>query len=241
MSDKNNTWSMLILSMQKTDTSEIEFHLKKIFSRYRDFFIESQWPSEHSRWIELIFALLTRISSRPQTELRDVLDEMDDIGLLEVKALSEIPEVKGGIDLSSSCARHLFEVLIESGFTKKESENSILIMHEAAKTLEKFHDGKIQRYLRKYGRQMINEISENFTFSTMDRDDVKYAFSLWLQNVLNMPISMTDHNVMEFCDKFNIGINDLVEAADRLDINLAIVDDLIKLYLDEEKARKEES
>lgn len=46
------------------------------------------------------------------------------------------------------------------GFTDIESKRCVLIMHEAAMTLAERHGGKIQRYLRNYGQQMINGLAE---------------------------------------------------------------------------------
>lgn len=226
--------------MGRSNLSEMEFQLRKLITRYNDIFEYHQWPSENRRWVELIFALITRISDIPEDEIRDIIEELDDLELLNLEALSEISDVKGKINLNNPNARHIFEYLLESGFTKEESKSSIQVMHEVAKSLMKNYDGKIQKYLRKYGQQMIDELPRNFSFSKMSDEDVNYAFTYWLQNVLNMPIRLPTKSFDAFCRKLNVGSDELIEEADRLDINLALVDDMIQLYLDNRKVEKEQ-
>jgi len=213
--------------MEKSSTSNMEFQLRKLFIRYFDIFAYHQWPSESARWTELLFALTTRISKKSEAELREIIEELDDLELLDPKPLAALPVKNGAVNLDHPHAKHIFEVLSEYGFSKEEAKKTILTMHEAAKSLEKHHGGKIQRYLRKYGRKMIDEISDNFSFSQMDNADIKYAFTYWLQNTLNMPLSLGDEAVKKFLKKFNKKPEDLVQTVDELDINLAIVDDLI--------------
>lgn len=215
--------------MEKSIISELEFQLRKLMMKNIDLFDYYQWPSEHDRWIELIFALVTRISKKNEDEIRHTIDELDVLDLLDVEDLSQIPEANEGINFEYAHARRVVEYLSESGFTEEESKNCILVMHEAAKSLKIYNDGKIQKYLRKYGQQMITEITQNFSFSKMDERDVKFAFTYWLQNVLNMPISLDD-DVKEFCKKIGKKPKDLVEIADKLNINLAIVDDIVRLH-----------
>ncbi len=226
--------------MEKQNISETEFQLRKLLGKYSDIFVYHQWPSEHKRWVELVFALVARISNKSEDEIRDVIEELDDprLDLLDVEALSEIPETDGGIDLDYPHARRVVEYLSESGFTEEESKSSVLVMHEAAKSLIEYHDGKIQKYLRKYGQQMIDELSQNFSFSKMSEADVKYAFTYWLQNVLNMPISLEDENVKKFCKKINKKPEELCEVADKLNINIALLDDFIERYIRDLEERK---
>ena len=226
--------------MAKSNISEVEFQLRKLLVKYSDLFAYHQWPSEHERWIELLFALVTRICRKPETEVRDVIEELDDLGLLDVEELSEIPAAGGHIDFNSTNARHLIQVLSESGFTKEESRNTVLVMHEASTSLERHHDGKIQKYIRKYGQRMIDELSENFSFSKMRKHDVELAFTYWLQNVLNMPVNLKTKSTDAFCERFKVTDEKLVREADRMDVNLALLDDMILNWLVQEKKQQKD-
>jgi hypothetical protein len=68
---------------------------------------------------------------------------------------------------------------------------------------------------------MIDELSQNFSFSKMNEEDEKYAFTYWLQNILNMPINLKTESVEKFCKKLQITYKELLKAADNLNINLA--------------------
>lgn len=227
--------------MAKSNISEAEFQLTKLLTKYSDLFAYHQWPSEHARWVELIFALVSRITDKPESKVREVIEECDDLGLLGVEELSEIPEAEGGIDLDFPHARRVFEFLAESGFTEGESKSSILVMHEAAKSLKERYDGRIQKYLRKYGQRMIDELSQNFSFSKMNEADVKLAFTYWLQNILNMPINLRTKSMGTFCEKLKITDEELLKEADNLNINIALLDDMIDQHIrDLEKGSEHE-
>lgn len=237
--------------MEKSSISEVEFQLRKLITKYSDFFAYHQWPSEHERWVELVFALVSRTSNKPESEVRDIIEELDDLGLLDIEELSNIPKVGSDIDYNSPFAKRVLVSLSEArlteeglrkpGFTEEESKSSLLIMHEAAKSLMERHDGKIQKYLRKYGQQMIDELSENFSFSGMHEKDIKDAFIYWLQNVLNMSVNLRTKSTNTFCEKLKIGCNELVKEADELDINLALLDDMVEQYIsDLERGSKNE-
>ena len=78
---------------------------------------------------------------------------------------------------------------------------------------------------------MLDELSMNFTFSKMDEKDAKYAFTYWLQNVLNMPLTLKTEGMDTFCTKFQVSYQNLQEYADKLNINLALLDDVIDQYI----------
>ena len=53
---------------------------------------------------------------------------------------------------------------------------------------------------------------------------------------MNMPLSFTDENVVQFCQENNLTVEELFAAADELDMNFALVDDIVERH---EKAQKE--
>jgi len=44
---------------------------------------------EGDRWVELVFALLTRVAKIPETELRMLANRCRDLGLLDVEVLAD--------------------------------------------------------------------------------------------------------------------------------------------------------
>jgi hypothetical protein len=227
--------------MEETKRAEVEFQLRKLFTKYQDLFLYHQWPSEHDRWITLGFALISR-AIKNYDKAKEAMVAADNLGLLDAGLIAKIPLNDGEIDLADAYARRIFEILSEAGFSEEESMLSLLVLQELADNLRKNHGGKVQRYLRKYGENMIEELPQNISISKMGEADVKFAFVYWLQNVLNMPILLANENVNNFCDKFGINYQELVEVADNLDINLALLDDLINVYMKDlgKEASKEE-
>jgi hypothetical protein len=214
--------------MKESAMSELEFQLRKLNARYSGLFEYHEWPSEHARWLELIFALVTRISSKPEEETRDAIEELDRVqGLLDVEALSRINQTKDGTEQ----ARRILEWLSELGFAEEEARNSILAMHEAAQSVMEHHQGKIQKYLRKCAHRMIDELSEQFSFTKIEESDVKFALAYWMQNTLNMPVTLSTNSVDTFCERLEVSSHELVEEADRCDMNVAVVDDMIDHYI----------
>lgn len=210
-----------------------DFILQRLMLANEDFFSQHQWASEHDRWTELIFSLLTRISPHDQHELRRIVMELKSLGLLNVEILADSSQQKD--EMNKVC---ITDVLIENGFTKKEIEAFLITISEAAAVIQMKYAGKIQQYLRSYGELILSEVKENFKFSKLSQDDAKYAFTLWLQNTMNMPLSLLSNDVKSFCKSQNIDTTSLVEAADKMDLNLALMDDLITEYIAETESAK---
>jgi hypothetical protein len=221
--------------------SETEFQLRKLLTKYSDLFAYHQWPSEQERWVELIFALISRISPRPEVEIRDMITELDTLGLLDIEELADIPTKEGSLDTDYPHAKRILVTMTENrfswegdkvpGLSEEEAEKSLLAIYEAASSLYNNHEGKIQKYLRGYGRQMIEELQDHFSFTALEEEDLAYAFGYWLQNVLNMPIILRSDSVDTFCDRLDITHKELIQDVDVLGINLALVDDLIEQYI----------
>lgn len=213
--------------MHKATNSELKFQLHKATVQYSDILFEHQWPYEYARWVELLFALLTRVYPIDEELVRYAVESLSDLGLLEINQLAEIPIVDGKPDKDNLVASRIITYLSELGFANDDVYDGLMVMIDAAKNLRQHHDGKIQKYLRHYGVKMIAELPQHFTFSKMKQSDIQYAFSYWLQNVMNMPILMKDEYISEFAQKHGGSFAGLVDVADDLDINLAVVDDLI--------------
>jgi hypothetical protein len=214
--------------MKKPATHQAMFRIRKLFHQYANSVDYHRWPDENHRWNELLLSLLLTISDKHQNYIRNIIEELSTLGLLNVDELVALPSVNGKVDTDSDHALKIAETLKEYEFTDEECEDSILIMHEAAKSLKERHNGKVQRYLRKYGQLMLDQLNKDFSFSKMNQTDVKNAFTFWLQNVMNMPISLEDEHIIEFCNKFGISPKELTDFADEIDLNVAVLDDLIK-------------
>jgi hypothetical protein len=188
------------------------------------------WISERERWKELVFALLTALTSRPHSEVRAVVDQMDDAGLLDVDMLGQVGEERRRGVAPGAHARSVLDFLREGGFAEEEIASGLDAMCDAALSLQQRFDGKVQRYLRRYGELMLDEIEDLFQFTTLDADAARSAFTYWLQNVLNMPLPLLDEPVRTASRHLGVEPDELVLAADELDLNLAFLDDVLLSY-----------
>jgi len=185
-----------------------------------------RWVWEGARWNELVFALLAQVSTIAGHELRELVDHMSALDLLNVDVLARIHRGRKEPDYDDVHSRQVQELLTSRGFTPPEAKTGLSVMCEAALGLQDHYGGKIQLYLRHYGEQMLRELSQTFPLSALDNDKVSHAFTYWLQNVSDMPLSIADEHLSVFARNNGLEPKDLVAAADYLDLNVALLDDL---------------
>jgi len=208
-------------------TSEAAFELRNalLVEAVETTFAEA-WLWEVDRWKELVFALLSRIVSIPEDDVRELTERLLDLELLDVGELAKLSK-----EVDEPIGHRLTNVMAEWGVAGEEARIAVTTIAEAARGLSDHYGGKIQRYLRHYGELMLDELGGTFTFTAIKSDAVGEAFTYWLQNVLDMPVSLVDESVRGFCDGKGFSPVDLIEAADEIDMNLALVDDVTQLAM----------
>jgi hypothetical protein len=216
--------------MKATNGSEAQYLLRKlVILEGGELAGGHPWLWEDDRWEELVFSLLHGVVSLPEEEVREMTAAMGNLGLLQVPSLAAMTKKSNDPDSYANGTR-ILEFLEESGVDGEEAKKALTTICEAAVGLQKHFSGKAQLYLRRAGEAMLRGLSETFRFSELSDAQVQSAFTYWLQNVLNMPLSLLDANVVEFCEKHNLTPEELTTAADELDLNLAFVDDLVQNY-----------
>lgn len=178
------------------------------------------WIWERRRWAELIFALLTETVEAPERLIRDLVENLMILGLLQPTDLVAQAHSKGIIDL-----------FLEYGFSEEDAQRAIAVMRDASKGLAKKFMAKVQLYLRHYGSLMLEDVDKLFSFTTLTKEQVRQAFTYWLQNALMMPVPLYDSMARDYCDRLGLSPADLFAAADDLDINVAVIDDAIHSYV----------
>jgi hypothetical protein len=188
-----------------------------------------RWVNERARWAELIFCMLLRLNSNilQASDIRKVVGALWDLGYLEIETMVGFCDSKGKVDGSAPGVVVLVDTLTKCGASAKQAERSVCAIWEAAKSVEKNFNGKIQQYLRGYGQQMMNEVRSHFELTQLNNDDVNFVFSHWLQNVLYVPIQLAFKDYVGLEDYRDLTLGDMIEVADELDINLALVDDIL--------------
>jgi hypothetical protein len=152
---------------------------------------------------------------------------LEQLGLLNIGQLAEVSGFSTHEELVGPFANRFVKVLIESGFSHAEALAGLKVLREAAVSIRDHYGGKLQLCLRSVGERFLAEIGESFPFSELKTEEAKHAFTLWLQNVAHLPLSLRDRSLVAMCQAEGIEVDDLLTAADELDLNLAFVDDMV--------------
>lgn len=217
-----------------------EFMLEE-FLQFAPTLHKYQWPWEGARWQWLVFCLIERIddSAEATAIARETVEIFTALDLLEIDALAQLASEKGELDYQQKQLALMLNILERQGYDVDEAKTIVTSICEAARALKDRYEGKVQKYLRKYGELMLEDLAQTFSFSRLSQEDVRYAFTHWLQDVANMPLVLSHSAVKVLCEKLNASLEDLVEDADRNDVNLALVDDWAVDYLEREPQSEE--
>jgi hypothetical protein len=216
----------------KSNLEEAKYILRKSLTiEGADLTMDHLWIWEGERWKELVFSLLSKVIDFSENEIRNLVNDLQELELLNIETLSSFSRMNTIPDFENLYAHHILELFQENGISEADAKKGVTVMCEAALGLQEHYSGKVQRYLRHYGELMVKEINQVFRFSELSKNEVEHAITYWLQNVLNLPLSLADENVEKFCEANNITVKDLYLAADELDMNFALVDDIAQRHL----------
>jgi hypothetical protein len=210
----------------------------QLFKRYEAQINENLWPWEIKRWYELVFCILTTIGE-PEvlaSTIRLLTDTLSELGMLDLHTLANLKLSGNAKKISNPFVVTIRTLLHLAGFTSEKSRIALKAISEAASSLEKKYNGKVQNYFRKYGVQILDNINEDFRFSEFDNS--YKAISIWLQNTLNMPVPALDNLAKEACKSLGVTYEVLVEAANKQDINVALLDDVLRFYWESEMTQQ---
>lgn len=200
--------------------------LFQLYKAYEPIVDKHLWPWESLRWQELVNCILTAVveSKVTPTAIREVTRIMGWVGLLNVNRLAAL---QAPADPTLTTIATLLE---GAGFTTEESQVAASAIREAAVGFQRAYEGKVQKYLRHYGMIMLDEVIRTFSFSQLSGDATRRAFSLWLQNVLNMPVPTDDPMCNQTCKRLEVPYEAMVKAADEIDLNVSLLDNVLRAY-----------
>ena len=180
------------------------------------------WESEEDRWIELLACLLYRVSGLTMSSTRQLILIWRQFELTKPSTLKELEP--GG-----DAHRLISFSLAQSGMAADQIDSSIAMLQSAARAVDSAYGGKIQVLLRKHAEATRDELATVLENSGLSCQSLKVAITNWLQNTTNAPLTLEDESVLRFCEHQGIGPKELESIADHLNLNLALMDDVIAL------------
>jgi hypothetical protein len=218
---------MSIPTIDSPILSDESFLLRKLIVKYADNVVDNhRWIWESDRWKELVFAIISRSTGTSEREARMITEKLNMLDLVGLRTLSRAHDARLRSDDSKTLER-IVDFLEEHGASPEQSESAAIALSEAAKYFQLNFDGRVQSMFRRFGQQMVEELRAGMGFSTLSNADAEYVLIYWLQNVLNLPLSLKDDAVNEFASNHSTSIDKLIASADEMGINLAVLDDLI--------------
>jgi hypothetical protein len=223
MDEQQNSGAMMALEHQ----SRLAERLTQLFAEYEPSFEEFQWPVESMRWNELAFAILETFGS--ELHARAAARAMSELDLLEPRKLARVAQTdETGEDAERG--QFILGILVEAGFNRRDARLALTTLCEAATAIEDRYSGRVQRLLRTHGRTLVENIVDELELKELDREQATRTIVRWLQNVLNLPVYLERESCRVFCHEFQTTPEELVAAADELDINVALVDELLERW-----------
>jgi hypothetical protein len=202
---------------------DMKAHLQELFDQHHQGLAAYGWASEDDRWAELVYCLLLQCSDQEAESVRGLVATLRSLSLLEPETMTRLldPTDERRIVFAYALQRY--------GFPDGDAERACRVLAGLAGFVESRHAGKFQRYLRRHGEIMRDELVSILDGGGLEKSKLAYALSHWLQNALSMPVSLQHEAVAAFCRDHNASFEELLAAADALNFNMAVVDDLLEL------------
>lgn len=202
---------------------DLKTQLQRLFEKYESDIGAYAWMYETDRWAELIFCLLNQYNQQDAEATRMAVTSLQYLGLLEIDRLAalETPGDDHAVVLAYILKRH--------GFSEENGRHAVRLLRQVASVVKKGYEGKIQRYLRRQGEVMRDQLVNAFACESLSTEQLRYAISHWLQNALSLPVSLEHQAITEFCRENGLALEDLLLAVDELNLNIALVDDLLEI------------
>lgn len=206
--------------------------LKEIWAEHADELPSAyKWEDESDRWYELIYCIFLRRSQMAPARLRMMIDAMNTLDLLSVESLTKLPTRGGALNWDDGRCSLLLDILVARGMARQEAMSCLQTVAEAANGLASKYKGKLQKLIRSQLEPIVRTLDETFRFSQLNERDEVNMLVHWLQNAFEFPLALSNPYVEQFCRENNVSTEALEDAADQLDINLSVVDDLLEIYM----------
>jgi hypothetical protein len=206
--------------------------LLELYKAYEPLLGENLWPWESQRWTELVFCILNA-STRPEVapeSIREVARVLEKSHLIDIAVLGSLDPYKEKKDSSHPHVVAMEAILKNYGFAEDEIQTAVTIMCQMAAGFKNKFGGKVQKCLRQYGMNLLKEMERDFPVQASNAKTARTAFTQWFQNVLNLPLPAPDEISDKACKMLRTDYVALIQAADDIDVNVALLDNILRAY-----------
>ncbi|MEA1944501.1 MAG: hypothetical protein U9N07_04090 [Euryarchaeota archaeon] len=211
----------------------LEERIKEIYAEYRHLLpSDYRWEDESSRWTELVYCIFAELTGHTYRDARKLANDIADLNLLDVDDLARIPIMDDGMANPDNLRiRTITDILRSNSVSEDDIRKSLSAICKVAQAISENYDGKIQKFLRKYGEEIVNEFDSHVSFSEVSKGTQSRILVKWIQNTLCMPLAFSNVYTVRFCKREDVNYNELAEAADNIGLSGAVLDDLLEVYI----------
>ncbi len=199
---------------------EVKESLIRLYSENRSSLGEYPWEFEDDRWTEMVKCIFAGCGI-PTPIIDDAVNILDELKLISAPALAES---------TKDSQKVVQTILMRLGAESVKADSAASVLVNFADIGKKKWNGHIQIFLRDSCIAIVEELSKILGTAGLDKNVAKKMSILWLQNTINAPlIAEDDKHIQSFCKQNHISQSKLVRMADELDLNLAVLDDLLAI------------
>ena len=210
--------------MPKTSTAArkidyAEALLSELYHATAPYIQKAQWEFESDRWAELLICAWLAGAGIEPALARETMANLSTLDLIQPGSLAAL----------STADRQLIEqILARHGFPAEAIPPAVDLLCSIAQLTVKQWNGHLQGFLREAGTRMLEELTPHFISAGLSPGQARKLATLWLQNVANLPILLADDiHVQGFMQEYSLSEQELLAAADKLNLNVAVLDDLL--------------
>jgi hypothetical protein len=173
------------------------------------------WTDERIRWSEFIFCLLQQIYPEVPAGTRSCAEIAHWFGLTAPLRLSTL----------TSQDQLIWRTILKQGeWPEFHIQSALALLSRCAAAIGQ---SKPQALLRKSANVMRDTLTNELCGSAAPDPVVRAAVGHWLQNTCNLPLQLADDAVARFAIEHGVSADEVISAAEELDINLATLDDIV--------------
>jgi len=204
-----------------SDDDRLAGLLQEAIQRHSEQLGSLPWASEADRWDELVFCLVNSYRPDRSRDARLITYHLSGLGLTTPATLQEL------IDPTSHRAIAVRTALASLDLADAEERGLLKDLAEAADAIQSQHEGHVHRLLTFLAEQLRDQLVDTLG-KGQGSEALSRGVTHWLQNTMSMPILLDSPALQQFRTEHGVNLGRLLAAAERVDLNIALLDDVAR-------------